>query len=108
MRRMRLVQELHLGTGSEHSAARWHALRLQALAQGMADAGIQLRWETERRPEAFRWPKLGDGYLYGMVVEASRMGRGLMPRYGDKVRGTDRWDVVNYVRSLQVLARGPQ
>ena len=34
------------------------------------------------------------------------MGRGLMPRYSDKVRGTDRWDLVNYVRSLQVLDRG--
>jgi hypothetical protein len=33
------------------------------------------------------------------------MGRGLMPRYGDRIHGTDRWDVVNYVRSLQVLER---
>jgi mono/diheme cytochrome c family protein len=50
-------------------------------------------------------PKLSDGSLYGMVVDAQRMGRGLMPRYGDKIRGADRWDVVNYIRSLQVLAR---
>lgn len=35
--------------------ARWRALRLQALAQGMADAGIAVRWEQERRPEALRW-----------------------------------------------------
>jgi mono/diheme cytochrome c family protein len=33
------------------------------------------------------------------------MGRGLMPIYGDKVRGTDRWDVVNYVRTLQAAAK---
>ena len=33
------------------------------------------------------------------------MGRGLMPVYGDKVRGNDRWDVVNYVRTLQAQAR---
>lgn len=46
-----------------------------------------------------------DGYIYGNIVDAARMGRGLMPRYGDKVRGTDRWDVVNYVRSLQLNAR---
>ncbi len=46
-----------------------------------------------------------DGYLYGTLVDAQRMGRGLMPRYGDKIRGADRWDVVNYVRSLQVLER---
>jgi mono/diheme cytochrome c family protein len=53
-------------------------------------------------------PHMSDGVLYGMVVEAQRMGRGLMPRYGDKIHGNDRWDVVNYVRSLQVLARGNQ
>ena len=46
-----------------------------------------------------------DGYIYGNIVDAQRMGRGLMPRYGDKVRGNDRWDLVNYVRSLQVLDR---
>lgn len=46
-----------------------------------------------------------DGYLYGVIVNASAMGRGLMPRYGDKIRGTDQWDLVNYVRALQGLAR---
>lgn len=38
-----------------------------------------------------------DGYLYAMI----RQGRGIMPRYGDKIRGADRWAVVNYVRQLQ-------
>ena len=38
-----------------------------------------------------------DGYLYAMI----KQGRGIMPRYGDKIRGTDRWHVVNYVRQLQ-------
>jgi mono/diheme cytochrome c family protein len=51
-------------------------------------------------------PHMSDGMIYGMVVEAQRMGRGLMPRYGDKIHGNDRWDVVNYVRSLQLNARG--
>ncbi|HYK82561.1 MAG TPA: cytochrome c [Gemmatimonadales bacterium] len=46
-----------------------------------------------------------DGYLYGVLVNAQAMGRGLMPVYGDKVRGDDRWDVVNYVRTLQAAAR---
>lgn len=46
-----------------------------------------------------------DGYLYGVVVHAPSMGRGLMPIYGDKIHGTDRWDLVNYVRSLQQQAR---
>jgi S-disulfanyl-L-cysteine oxidoreductase SoxD len=46
-----------------------------------------------------------DGYLYGVIVNAQAMGRALMPRYGDKVRGTDQWDLVNYVRTLQASAR---
>ena len=46
-----------------------------------------------------------DGYIYGVLVHAPSMGRGLMPIYGDKVHGADRWDVVNYVRSLQLEAR---
>ncbi len=41
---------------------RWRALREQALAQGLADAGIALRWETVRRPSAFRYAPLRDGY----------------------------------------------
>lgn len=42
---------------------RWQALRVQAVAQGMADAGIAVRWETVRRPEALRYPPLRDGYI---------------------------------------------
>jgi mono/diheme cytochrome c family protein len=38
-----------------------------------------------------------DGYLYAIV----RHGRGIMPRYGDRIRRADRWHVVNYVRQLQ-------
>jgi mono/diheme cytochrome c family protein len=49
--------------------------------------------------------KRTDGYLYGVIVNAQAMGRALMPRYGDKIRGTDAWDLVNYVRTLQGLAR---
>lgn len=42
---------------------RWQALRVQAVAQGMADAGIAVRWETVRRPEALRYPPLRDGHV---------------------------------------------
>jgi glutathione S-transferase len=42
--------------------ARWQALRVQAVAQGLADAGIAVRWETVRRPEALRYAPLRDGY----------------------------------------------
>ncbi|HEU5040545.1 MAG TPA: cytochrome c [Gemmatimonadales bacterium] len=39
-----------------------------------------------------------DGYLYSIV----RYGRGVMPRYGDKVYlPSDRWAIVNHVRRLQ-------
>jgi mono/diheme cytochrome c family protein len=39
-----------------------------------------------------------DGYIYAIM----RHGRGVMPRYGDRIRDvTDRWRVVTYVRFLQ-------
>ena len=39
-----------------------------------------------------------DGYIYAMI----KQGRGIMPKYGDKIRSpVDRWSVVNYVRKLQ-------
>jgi glutathione S-transferase len=47
----------------EAGEARWHALRVQAVAQGLADAGIALRWEMVRRPEGLRYPPLRDGYI---------------------------------------------
>ena len=43
--------------------SRWRALRVQALAQGLADTGIALRWETVRRPEGLRYAPLRDGYI---------------------------------------------
>lgn len=46
----------------EAGEARWHALRLQAVAQGLCEAGIAIRWETVRRPEPLRYPPLRDGY----------------------------------------------
>ncbi|HEY6176809.1 MAG TPA: glutathione S-transferase family protein [Kofleriaceae bacterium] len=49
-------------------AERWQALRLQALAQGIADAGIALRWEIARRPEALRWPELADAYRNKLIT----------------------------------------
>ena len=41
--------------------ARLLSLRLQALAQGLCDAGIAVRHETERRPEPYRYPAMRDG-----------------------------------------------
>jgi mono/diheme cytochrome c family protein len=50
--------------------------------------------------------RLSDGYLYGVIADAQAMGKGLMPYYGWSIRGTERWDVVNYVRALQAQAAG--
>jgi mono/diheme cytochrome c family protein len=38
-----------------------------------------------------------DGYLYGVV----RVGRGLMPPYGNRMSEMERWAVVHYMRRLQ-------
>ena len=43
-----------------------------------------------------------DGYIYGII----RYGRGVMPRYGDKVVvPAERWAIVSHVRKIQ--AQGP-
>jgi len=42
---------------------RFRALTLQALAQGIADAGIAARWEAERRPAHLRWPQMHAGQI---------------------------------------------
>lgn len=49
-------------------ARRYRALRLQALAQGIADAGIAVRWEAERRPETLRWPSMREGQLQKVIA----------------------------------------
>lgn len=47
--------------------ARWQALRLQAIAQGLADAGIKVCWETVRRPEALRYDALREAYTLKLI-----------------------------------------
>ncbi|HEV7318036.1 MAG TPA: glutathione S-transferase family protein [Ensifer sp.] len=46
----------------EAGEPRWRALRLQSVAQVLAQTGIGLRWEWERRPEHLRYAALADGY----------------------------------------------
>jgi glutathione S-transferase len=43
--------------------ARFRALKMQALAQGIADAGIAARWEAVRRPAQLRWPTMHDAQV---------------------------------------------
>ncbi|KAM5463372.1 hypothetical protein MauCBS54593_007580 [Microsporum audouinii] len=54
------LDTLHAGTPliPAQGEARWQALRIQAVAPGLADVGIAVRWENTRRPEALRYPKL--------------------------------------------------
>jgi glutathione S-transferase len=56
---------LHRGSRliPSHPQLRYRALRIQALAQGIADAGITARWESERRPVELRWPVMHDGQI---------------------------------------------
>ena len=43
-----------------------------------------------------------DGYIYSII----RYGRGVMPRYGDKVVvPAERWAIVSHVRKLQAQRR---
>jgi len=44
-------------------------------------------------PAATKW---SDGYIFGIM----RNGRNLMPSY-NRIEEADRWDIVNYIRSLQ-------
>jgi len=48
--------------------ARWKALQMQALAQGLSAAGGALRWETVRRPEEKRYMPLRDGLVEKLVA----------------------------------------
>ena len=54
---------------------RWAALRMQSVAQGMADAGIAMRWETLRRPETLRYPPLAAGYREKLETSYDWLGR---------------------------------
>jgi glutathione S-transferase len=77
-------------------AARWTALRRQALGDGLLDAALLLRYETFMRPEPLRWadwingqrgkmnaaldameaevPSLGEGFDIGHITFASACG----------------------------------
>lgn len=50
-------------------------------------------------PKAQNAMKLSDATYYAII----RQGRGLMPSYGSRVSVAERWDAINYVRSLQGL-----
>jgi glutathione S-transferase len=47
---------------------RWRALRLQAVAQGLAEAGGAIRWETVRRPKELQYAPLRDGHVQKLIA----------------------------------------
>ena len=59
---------------------RWHALRLHALAQGMCDAGVLYRWETNRRPQELRYPPLADGQKAKLIETFDHLETALDPK----------------------------
>lgn len=54
---------------------RWQALQWQAVAQGLCDAGVAVRWEAVRRPASLRYKPLLDGYVQKMVASYSWLER---------------------------------
>lgn len=64
------LDTLHAGRAlvPRDGEARWQALLVQAVAQGLCDAGIAVRWETVRRPEPLRFAPLRDGNVEKLVA----------------------------------------
>jgi glutathione S-transferase len=61
-------------------AERIAAQRLQAVADGLSEAGILVRWETVRRPEALRYPPLAEGHLAKVVAGCDFLESRFQPR----------------------------
>ena len=59
---------------------RFRALKLQALAQGIADAGIAARWESERRPAQLRWPTMHDAQIQKIAAACDFLEREIEER----------------------------
>jgi len=71
--------------------ARLRALKMQALAQGIADAGIAARWEAVRRPSQLRWPQMHDAQVQKIAQACDflerEIGRGLADTGADAADG---------------------
>ena len=77
-----------------------------ATCHGSAGAGDGLVGRRMGAPSLLteRARAFSDGYLYAII----RYGRGVMPRYGDKIFDQERrWATVNYVRMLQTQGVAP-
>jgi len=62
----------HLSKGPRlfppEGAARWHALRLHALADGILEAAVLCRYETAVRPAPLRW----DAWVQGQLLKVDQ------------------------------------
>lgn len=77
------LDSLHQGTKLfPAGAARWRALRLQALGDGLLDAALLVRYEGFLRPEDKRWKDWADGQMIkvrGALADIEK----LAPGFGD-------------------------
>lgn len=69
--------------------------------EGRGDGPVSARFIRPPDLTAQQARNYTDGYLYTII----RHGRAIMPGYGDRVRGEDRWHLVNYLRLLQGASR---
>ena len=65
--------------------ARWRCLTVQAVGQGLADAGVSLRYETAVRPEEFHW----DGWINAQTARMERVFDALHDVYFEDLGGID-------------------
>ena len=65
---------------------RFKALKMQALAQGIADAGIAARWEAQRRPDHLRWPTMHDAQVQKIAAACDFLEGELGSRRGEDER----------------------
>jgi glutathione S-transferase len=66
-------------------ADRWDTLRLQALADGLLDAALLVRYETFLRPEDYRWPAWIDGQLDKITRALDRLETVDAPGFGGRL-----------------------
>jgi glutathione S-transferase len=64
--------------------AKWTSLRLQALADGLLDAAVLLRYETHLRPENLRWNEWAAGQM-GKIDDALAEMENQAGSFGDRV-----------------------
>lgn len=66
------------------ATAKWTSLRLQALADGLLDAAVLLRYETHLRPENLRWNEWAAGQM-GKIDDALAEMENQAGSFGDRV-----------------------